>query len=280
MKLTILSDLHIDINHNYDFSNLKDQEFVIICGDISGNPLNVKHWVNENISRGLFIEGNHLGYEKSGQYQIDFKQGAQRWLGSQFDGSSGVKYLENDIHIVDDIVFIGCTLYTDFNLYNPTRDPRRQKDYMNIIQSSLNDFRHVMCEVDENIQRVTAYDYLMWHNESITYIEKICQEYPDKKIVIISHHAPSKKSIAPQFQYGMESRYNAGYASNLEWLIKKYKNIRLWVHGHVHCDNSYKIRQCRVISRPFGYHNENNRNMDKFGNRKDCLGYIIDTEKL
>lgn len=33
MRLTILSDLHIDINRSYDFSNLKDQEFVIICGN-------------------------------------------------------------------------------------------------------------------------------------------------------------------------------------------------------------------------------------------------------
>ena len=288
-KLTIISDIHEDIDKYYeqqgygpahDFSALKDQEFVIICGDISGNPINVKRWVNENISRGVFVEGNHLGYEKSGQYQIDFKQGAQRWLGSQFDGSSGIKYLENNIHIVDDIVFVGCTLYTDFNLYNPTGDKKRQTSFMQTIQSGLNDFRHVMCEVDGNIQRVTAYDYLVWHNESIAYIEKICQEYPDKKIVIISHHAPSKKSIAPQYQYGMESRYNAGYASNLEWLIKKYKNIKLFCHGHVHCDNSYKIGQCRVISHPFGYHNENNRNMKKFGNRKKCLGYIIDTEKL
>ena len=56
MKLTILSDLHIDINKNYDFSNLKDQEFVIICGDIAGNPIQVKQFIQENISRGLFIE--------------------------------------------------------------------------------------------------------------------------------------------------------------------------------------------------------------------------------
>ena len=275
MKLTILSDLHIDINHNYDFSNLKDQEFVIICGDIAGNPIQVKQFIQENISRGLFIEGNHLGYSKSGQYQIDFRQGAERWLASQFkDGP--VKYLENDIYELDDIIFIGCTLWTDFCLYG-------EENKENCIQAAwnnMNDYNYVRCEHDEDIVKLFPRKTIEWHKKSVAYIEKICSENPDKKIVIISHHAPSKKSIAPQFQYGMESRYNAGYASNLEWLIKKYKNIRLFCHGHVHCDNSYKIGQCRVISRPFGYHNENNRNMDKFGNRKDCLGYIIDTEKL
>lgn len=47
MKLTILSDLHVDINKNYDFSNLKDQEFVIIAGDIAGNTILVKRNNNE-----------------------------------------------------------------------------------------------------------------------------------------------------------------------------------------------------------------------------------------
>ena len=258
---------------------MKDQEFVIICGDISGNPISVRDWVKDNISRGLFVEGNHLGYDHTGRYEIDFKQGAQRWLRSEFKDTP-VKFLENDIHIENDIVFVGCTLYTDFNLYNPTKDPKRQQSYMNIIQSGLNDFRHVKCEYEENITNVTAFDYLRWHNESVAYIEKVCEEYPDKKIVIISHHAPSVKSIAHQFRYGMDSRYNAGYASNLEWLIKKYKNIKLWAHGHTHHNFSYKIAQCKVVCWPFGYNNQLNKKMNKFGNRKDCLGYVIDTEKL
>ena len=147
---------------------------------------------------------------------------------------------------------------------------------MNIVQSGLNDFRHVKCEYEENITNVTAFDYLRWHNESVAYIKKVCEEYPDKKIVVISHHAPSAKSIAPQFRYGMDSRYNAGYASNLEWLIKKHKNIKLWVSGHCHNDSNYKIAQCRCIAHPFGYNNENNRNMKKFGKRKDCLGYTVE----
>lgn len=288
MKLTILSDIHEDIDKYYskyyneephDFSRLKEQEFVIIAGDISGNPINTKKWVKENISHGLFIEGNHLGYEKSGQYQVDYKQGAQRWLKEQFNDSP-VKFLENNIYIEEDIVFIGCTLYTDFNLYNRDKNPKKQKMYMNIIQQGMNDFKCVKCEHNGNIQLVTPEKYLEWHLESIVYIENICQKFPDKKIIIISHHAPSIKSIASKYQHGIESRYNSGYASNLEELIKKYPNIKLWIHGHVHSDNNYKIAQCKIISHPFGYYNENNRIMNKFGKRKDCLGYVIDTEKL
>lgn len=288
MKLTILSDIHEDIDKYYseeyecpkhDFSALKNQEFVIVAGDISGNPINVKNWIEQNISKGLVIEGNHLGYDKTERKDMDYKQGAQEWLRNEFKGKS-VKFLENNIHIEEDIVFIGCTLYTDFNLYNKNKDDKAQKMYMNIVQGALNDFNLVKYKDEDKIRLVTASDYLKLHLESIAYIEQICEKYKDKKIVIITHHAPSLKSISEKYKYGIESRYNSGYASNLEWLIKKHKNIKLWIHGHVHHDNNYKIAQCKVISHPFGYYNENNRIMNKFGNRKHCLGYVIDTEKL
>ena len=272
MKLTILSDLHIDINRNYNFSNLKDQEFVIICGDISGNPIQVKQFVQENITRGIFIEGNHLTYSKSGQYQIDFRQGAERWLASQFKDSP-VKYLENDIYELDDIIFIGCTLWTDFCLYG-------EENKENCIQAAWNnmdDYNYVRCEHDEDIVKLFPRKTIEWHKKSVAYIEKICSENPDKKIVIISHHAPSKKSIAPQYR---SSELNPAYASNLDWLIEKYPNIKLWTHGHNHSNSNYNIAQCKVICNPFGYYNECNRDMEKFGQDKDCMGYVIDTEEL
>lgn len=272
MRLTILSDLHIDINRNYDFSSLKDQEFVIICGDISGNPIQVKQFVQENISRGLFIEGNHLGYSKSGQYQIDFRQGAERWLASEFkDGP--VKYLENDIYELDDIIFIGCTLWTDFCLYGEhVQDAAIMASW-----TFMNDYNYVRCEHDEDIVQLFPRKTIEWHKKSVEYIEKICSENPDKKIVIISHHAPSKKSIASQYR---SSELNPAYASSLESIMQKYPNIKLWASGHSHNDSDYFIGNCRCVAKPFGYYNENNRDLTKFGCEYDCLGLVIDTEDL
>lgn len=272
MKLTIISDIHQDINRDYDFSILKDQEFVIVAGDISGNTLNVKKFIKENISRGICIEGNHLCYSKSGQYQIDFRQGAIRWLRNEFKDEP-VKFLENDIYIQDDIVFIGCTLWTDFCLYGE----HVQDAAMMAAWTFMNDYNYVRCEHDEDIVQLFPKKTLEWHKESIAYIEKICQDYPDKKIVIISHHAPSKKSISPQYR---SSELNPAYTSNLEWLIEKYSNIKLWVSGHTHEGSDFNIGQCRCINHAFGYYNENNRDLTKFGQDKDCLGYVIDTDEL
>ncbi len=280
MKLTILSDIHEDIDRHYgygglehDFSALKEQEFVIIAGDISGNPLNVKNFIEKNISNGVFVEGNHLGYSESGDIYLDYKQGANRFLSEEFNNN--IKFLENDIYIKDDIFIIGCTLYTDFNL-NGTVDIS-----MGIAHSSMNDYNYVKCEHKGEIARLFPDKTVEWHNKSINHIDFWCnvakEKYPELKVVVVTHHAPSEKSIGEEYRH---SSLNPAYASDLEWLIEKYDNIRLWVHGHVHHDCDYKINNCRVICHPFGYYNQNNRNMKKFGQDSDCLGFVINTEEL
>ena len=63
MKLRIVSDIHSDINTNdrpYDFGD----DFVICCGDISGDRISTEEWVKNNIKKGIVIGGNHLGYNE------------------------------------------------------------------------------------------------------------------------------------------------------------------------------------------------------------------------
>ena len=53
MIITIISDIHQDINRGYKFDSLRDEEFVVIPGDISGSPTAVTDWVNKNIKIGV-----------------------------------------------------------------------------------------------------------------------------------------------------------------------------------------------------------------------------------
>ena len=50
---------------------------------------------------------------------------------------------------------------------------------------------------------------------------------------------------------------SAAYASNLDELIIKYPNIKLWCHGHVHHNCDYRINTTRIVANPRGYKNEN-----------------------
>lgn len=112
MKIRILSDLHLDINQKIPFL-LEDKEiFTVLCGDISGNPEQTIEWINQNIKQGVFVEGNHIGYDS--QHSIQY---IENLLSAEYPTTATVTYLKNGFKMVNDIVFVGGILWTDFNLY-------------------------------------------------------------------------------------------------------------------------------------------------------------------
>lgn len=51
MRIRVISDIHIDINKNDKPNNFSD-DFVICCGDISGDRISTEKWIKNNIKRG------------------------------------------------------------------------------------------------------------------------------------------------------------------------------------------------------------------------------------
>ena len=79
-----------------------------------------------------------------------------------------------------------------------------------------------------------------------------------KKTVVVTHHAPSIRSVAEQYK---NEHLSAAFASEMEKFIEKTKPD-LWVHGHVHTSSDYHIGSTRVICNPRGYADEPNDNFD------------------
>ena len=81
--------------------------------------------------------------------------------------------------------FIGCIVFTDFNLYvNP--DGCRF-----MAQKYLNDFRNVKFYEKGELITISTKEQLVLHKKNINFVEKTCQKYTDKQIAIATHHAPS-----------------------------------------------------------------------------------------
>ena len=70
-----------------------------------------------------------------------------------------------------------------------------------------------------------------------------------EKTVVVTHHAPSFKSVISYFETNLTS---ACFASNLEHLMDGDK-VALWVHGHMHTSLDYEVNGTRVICNPRGY---------------------------
>lgn len=251
MKFAIGSDFHLDINQNHPFELTSDKDaFYICCGDTSGEPEFRDKWLEGQAKHGYhgaFILGNHQVYHMF----VKTIQDMHTELRAKFnDYAHGFKFLENDsiYFLEENILLIGCTLWTDFMADGDTTISG------NIAQFQMNDYGWKCFMDSDEIRKLRWQDTIAFHNKSMEYIRKTIAEYKQKqpgiKIVLMTHHAPSRKSEDMRF---MNSILNPAFISNLENFILDNPEIKLWAHGHLHNSCDYMIGECRVICNPRGY---------------------------
>lgn len=153
--------------------------------------------------------------------------------------------MENDEFIYGKIRFLGCTLWTDYNLYGSDNIQIAINEAKNI----MTDYSRIRLGSEQRYRKLKPNDTIYFHRKSVKYLENKLNETFDGSTVIITHHSPSPKSILWQQSNNI---INAAYCSNLEWLINKYKP-ELWIHGHIHKKFDYKIGEPRIICNSRGY---------------------------
>jgi broad specificity phosphatase PhoE len=67
--------------------------------------------------------------------------------------------------------------------------------------------------------------------------------------VVVTHHAPSRRSIHPRFA---ASLLNACFVSDAE-RVAGAGRAQWWIHGHTHDSFDYVLNGTRVICNPRGY---------------------------
>lgn len=255
MKILQISDIHSDINKSkfkdYGFLNqLKDIDILTISGDISGSYLNTYEFLwdlqeyieIEKLSlKCIVVAGNHESYDS--RSENTYRSEIINKLRNSFN-KGNIFYCENDfVDIGNNTLVYGCCLYTNFgnNEYNERMALR-----------SINDFKYSLEYDVENdtIRPIYPNNYKKWFNNSVTNIDKFCNEHKDNQIILVTHFGMSPKSVSSKY---FSSQLNAFYTSNLEWLIEKHKNIKLVLQGHTHSQLEYKIGECTVSCNPCGY---------------------------
>lgn len=250
MKIRVLSDLHLDINAGLPL-RLKDKDvFTILCGDISAYFTQTSKWLRQNVKNGVFVAGNHIVYNEYDHSLQYFCKQYER----HYPFMAPLSFLNDSYKIVDNTVFVGGTLWTDYCLYGPDK-----KDIAKwFALRNMNDFRYGRVNFEEDVEHEKRtqnarlspeYCEKMFH-QTVACIDDVCHRFHDKKIVVVTHHAPSEQSISAIYK---NDHLNPAFASNLEDFILGYPNIKLWCHGHIHTASDYKIGECRVICNPRGY---------------------------
>ena len=150
---------------------------------------------------------------------------------------------------VDDVRFVGATLWTDFRL-DPA--PLAEAWAHHEVGASMPDFKGAIKHHAGERGHFTTQESARRHAADRAFIEReLARAEAERveKVVVITHHAPSPICVRPWYR---DSNVNSGFASNLDDVIERYQPV-LWVHGHLHDRVDERIGATRIIANPHGF---------------------------
>lgn len=212
VRIQVCSDIHLEYNDiNVPFESIitnKGSQVLILAGDI-GDPFSdiYKGFINycsTIFEYVLIVAGNHEFYDND-------IASTNEMIYSITDNYSNVIFLQNTTFTYDDYVFVGTTLWTSISDNVTDSELLTVNDYFSI--KGFN--RHVCNDM---------------HYTSVDFIQKQLDKYTDKKVIVITHHAPSIKCLDPKYY---DDELNCCFMSNLDYLFES-PNLCAWIYGHTH----------------------------------------------
>jgi predicted phosphodiesterase len=270
MKIKLVSDLHLEFS-DINIQNTDNCDVLILGGDICiAQDLHDHPELVNSSDQAAIAAGTGLGrrQQSAQRYRDFFKRCSfqfphviyimgnhEFYNGKFFAGIDymreecakypNVYFLENDTKIIDDVTFVGATLWTDMNKGDPLT--------MHAIEGMMNDFRIIRND-KRSFAPMSARDVADRHARTLAYFRSVLAEQHDRKFVVVGHHTPSFQSCHPM--YGNDTLMNGGYHSDLSEFILDHPQIKLWTHGHTHHPFDYVIGETRIVCNPRGYEND------------------------
>ncbi|MGB6106115.1 MAG: metallophosphoesterase [Pusillimonas sp.] len=234
VRLNILSDLHLS-RAGLPLPTA-EADIVILAGDIS-RPKEAIEWASGFKQPVLYVPGNHEFYG------CGIKETIARL--KHYAQGTHIRILDNDEVVLHGIRFIGSTLWTDFNLDGPGIP--RERAIAEALEFNY-DFSRIKSDLTPGAT-LSPTELEAIFNRNRAWLQR-CLDQPFKGMtVVITHHAPSPKSIHPRFE---SSAINTCFVSNSEDLISSDRAI-LWIHGHTHDSFDYEVNGTRIVCNPRGY---------------------------
>ena len=245
MKVQILSDLHVEFGNRLP-PPAPDADVIALAGDIAPYGPDVLKMVGETYSgrRVLYVPGNHEFYGGD----IDAVGAAM----ARDCATLGLELLDRRALTIEGVRFIGATLWTDFALDGVAEVIGAQQT----ARRGMPDFRIIRhaglaFSPQESVRR---------HDADRDFIEQELRGAADEGFtpVVITHHAPTPRSIRPWYQ---GNALNPAFASRLDALIAEHAPP-LWIHGHMHDSIDEQLGETRVVANPGGYTASENPRFD------------------
>jgi Icc-related predicted phosphoesterase len=259
MKVGVVSDLHLEFG-DLDLQNDQEIDVLVLGGDIciaadlhdfpasqqllpdnqNRRQLAAKSYrqffqrCSERFPHVIYIMGNHEYYHGTWEQTFEI-------LRKEVSVFPNIHLLEMEDIIINDVHFIGSTLWTDCNRHDPLT--------MLQLYRLIADYRMIRVAGEECMLR--THHTVALFEKTKKYIFDRLNEEKGRCAVVCTHHAPSNRSIHPK--YANQTMLNGAFKSDLDDFIMNFSRIALWTHGHVHTPFDYMIGATRVICNPRGY---------------------------
>ena len=277
MRIALASDVHLEFGH-LELTNTENADVLVLSGDIcvaSKFGPDYDRFFNDcsrEFKNVIYIMGNHEHYNGDYAKSADILRNAL----ARYEN---IHFLDKECVTIDDVTFIGGTLWTDMNKEDPItlqrmsgmmNDFRCVSNSNNVvtykapvyktdangdyIMTKTGDINHYVqdgFEFKTRVARFSPSDAVVDHKEMVGYIRSVIEGKFDQKFVVCGHHAPTKLSTHPR--YKDEFIMNGGYSSDLSEFIMDHPQIKLWTHGHTHEEFDYMMGSTRVLCNPRGY---------------------------
>jgi Calcineurin-like phosphoesterase len=258
MKLLVLSDLHLSHSPYSPVQNGQrvdeHADVVVLAGDIN-DGLGGFRWARETFPDKpiLMVAGNHEFYGRHWTRHLD----DMRDDAMTYD----IEFLETDGIDLGGVRFLGCSLWTDFELFGVDK----KIDAMRMARASMADYQYIKVSRTPEFYWVHSKMLIPGlserrHRGSVEWLEKKLSKGDDpKKTVVVTHHAPHPRSIPARYANDLLS---SCYASDLTRLMGQ---AGLWIHGHMHSSSDYCVNGTRIVCNPKGYlHSNGGQENDDF----------------
>lgn len=255
LKLLVLSDLHLEGGVPYDVPAGLQFDVAVLAGDIHTPGTQAVHW-----ARTLPVLKDRPVVLVAGNHELYGAPDANGEVGRMIQAAvnSHVHVLNRTSVVLHGVRFIGCTLWTDFQLPVDI-DGRRQTHIergLHAANALMADYQAIRvrspADAPTRTRQVSrlfrAEDALALHWVDRDWLLREMHTPFDGPTVVITHHAPAAGSLAAQYA---GDKLSPAFVSDLP---REFFDVpSLWIHGHTHHSADYLARGCRIVSNPRGY---------------------------
>jgi predicted phosphodiesterase len=241
MKIAYCSDLHKEWEPLILPDDVERADVLILAGDI----LNIK----------MFIEEIRIGEDNIHSFfefiSIRFKHiimvvGNHEFYGSDINdavldlkvllkGFKNVHVLDGETLVIDNVLFVGGTLWTDYNNEDPAT--------LSIASRLIADYRRIY----DRTSLVRPAAILERHKNFVKWAERVDKSGYDN-VILVTHHSPSYQTV--EDLYKDEFIMNGLFGSDLDKMLGMFDYA---FFGHQHNPKTPVINGCKLLNNSRGY---------------------------